>query len=137
MSFKDIEKQIKKTYNSAYDNIVEDFYNIILSEAIKYDRISGFFSSTSLAIAARGMEYFIRNNGHMRLLCGSKLSENDLEVITNSTEYKDYISKKFIEDLNNIEDELINNRVKMLGWMISNDYLEIKIGLNIKNNTQD
>lgn len=137
MSFNDIKNQIKKTYNSAVDNIVEDFYNIVLSEAVRYDRISGFFSSTSLAIAARGMDHFIQNGGHMRLLCSCKLSETDLTAINNSQDYKEYISKEFLEDIDNLEDELIKNHVKMLGWMISNDLLEIKIGLNIKDNQND
>ena len=75
MSFKEIQSEIKPSYNSANSDIVNDFYNKVLSEAIRYDRISGFFNSTSLAIAARGMDKFVKNNGHMKLLCDAKLDE--------------------------------------------------------------
>ena len=115
MSFKEIESEISPSYNSANSDIVNDFYNKVLSESIYYDRISGFFNSTSLAVAAKGIDKFIKNN-----------------AINNSDDLKNIIDKKFIDDYNSIEDELIRNHVKVLGWMVANEYLEIKIGINKK-----
>ena len=132
MVFKDIDSKLRPSYNSANDDIVNDFYNLALSEAIKYDRISGFFNSTSLAIAARGIDKFIKNNGHMRLICGAKLSSDDLESINNSEDLKNIIDINFLKDYESIEDELVKNHVKLLGWMVANNYLEIKIGVNRK-----
>ena len=132
MVFKDIDSKLRPSYNSANDDIVNDFYNLALSEAIKYDRISGFFNSTSLAIAARGVDKFIKNNGHMRLICGAKLSSDDLESINNSEDLKDILDINFLKDYESIEDELVKNHVKVLGWMVANNYLEIKIGVNRK-----
>lgn len=132
MSFKEIESEISPSYNSANSDIVNDFYNKVLSESIYYDRISGFFNSTSLAVAAKGIDKFIKNNGHMRLICGAQLDEDDLKSINNSDDLKNIIDKKFIDDYNSIEDELIRNHVKVLGWMVANEYLEIKIGINKK-----
>lgn len=133
MSFKEIDSQIKSTYKSSQNNLVNDFYNLVLSESVKYDRITGYFNSSSLAIAARGLINFIDNDGHMRLLCGSELSKEDLKSILNANDLKNLINKKFIANINNIENEFINNHVKILGWMISNNLLEIKIGIK-KNN---
>lgn len=132
MSFKEIESEISPSYNSANSDIVNDFYNKVLSESIYYDRISGFFNSTSLAVAAKGIDKFIKNKGHMRLICGAQLDEDDLKSINNSDDLKNIIDKKFIDDYNSIEDELIRNHVKVLGWMVANEYLEIKIGINKK-----
>ena len=132
MSFKEIDLFLKPSYNSANDDIVEKFYNIALSQSVKYDRISGFFNSTSLAIAASGIDRFIKNNGKMRLICGTKLNEDDLNSINNSEELKDLIHEEFLEDYYSIEDEIVKNHVKVLGWMIANDFLEIKIGINRK-----
>jgi len=134
MSFKDIENIIQSTYKSSQDDLVNDFYNIILAESIHYDRITGYFNSTSLAIAARGLVKFIDNDGHMRLLCGSELSEDDLNAILNADDLKDLINKKFLSDISNIENKIIENHVKILGWMVSNNLIEIKIGIK-KNNT--
>lgn len=132
MSLKDVDLIIKPSYNSANEDIVEKFYNIVLSESVRYDRISGFFNSTSLAIAANGVDKFIKNNGKMRLICGAKLDEDDLESINNSDELKDLIHEEFLRDYNSIEDDLVKNHVKVLGWMIANDFLDIKIGINRK-----
>ncbi len=129
MSFIELNSKIKSTYKSSENNLVNDFYNIVLSESVKYDRITGFFNSSSLAIAARGLTKFIENNGHMRLLCGSELSKEDLESVLNANDLKNIINKKFISDIENIEDTITHNYVKILGWMISNNLLEIKIAI--------
>ena len=134
MSFLEIREELKPRYNSANSDIVSEFYNKVLSESVRYDRISGFFNSESLAIAASGINKFIQNNGHMRILCGAQLDKEDLNSINNAEELKDIIDKKFWENYESIEDEIIKNHVKILGWMIANDFLEIKIGINNKDN---
>ena len=129
MSFRNIDNSIKSTYKSTNEDLVEDFYNIVLSHSTYYDRITGYFNSTSLAIAASGILNFIKNNGKMRLLCGTSFNEEDLNAIKNSNELKDFINKKFLIDLENIKNEIIDNHVKLLGWMVANELLEIKIGV--------
>lgn len=59
MSLKDIDDLIKSDYYSANENLVEGFYNLALSETVKYDRLSGYFSSASLSVAAKGMKQLI------------------------------------------------------------------------------
>ena len=132
MAFKDLDLVIKPSYNSANEDIVEKFYNVALSESVRYDRISGFFNSTSLAIAANGVDKFIKNDGKMRLICGAQLDKDDLESINNSDDLKDLIHEEFLRDYDSIEDEIVKNHVKVLGWMVANDYLDIKIGINRK-----
>ena len=75
MSFKDLN--LKYNYSSIASNLLDDFYIPVLSEAVKYDRIAGYFNSTSLAIAARGLSNFITNDGKMRILCGAQLDEDN------------------------------------------------------------
>lgn len=130
MSLKDIDSLIKSDYFSANENLVEGFYNLALAESVKYDRLSGYFSSASLSLAAKGMTKLIENNGHIRLLCGVELSKDDWESISNPEQFKDLINKNFLEQYENLEDELTWNYTKVLGWMIANEILEIKIGLN-------
>lgn len=132
MSFKDLDPILQSSYNSLYDDVVRNFYVPVLKEAKRYDRVSGYFDSSSLAIAAKGMGDFILNGGKMRLLCGAKLFPQDLEMIKEASDAKEIISDRFLEDLDNIEDELINNHIKVLGWMIKHDILEIKVGFNKK-----
>ena len=79
MSFKSLD--IKPSYESGVGDIVQDFYEPVLSDAVLYDRISGFFTSTSLAVAARGMCNFIKNGGIMRLITSPILSTDDVGII--------------------------------------------------------
>lgn len=134
MSFLDIDSKIETSYYSAKCNLVDAFYNIALSESVKYDRVSGFFSSTSLAVAALGMSQFILNQGRMRLVCSAKLNPEDVEAINDADDLKKVISYNFTEDFESIENELLKNHVKMLGWMISKGILEIKIGVKVDEN---
>ena len=73
MSFKNLE--IKRAYDSDEDNLVSDFYMPVLSKAVKYYRRSGFFSSSSLAVSARGIGDLIRKDGKMKLICNVHLSK--------------------------------------------------------------
>lgn len=127
MSFKDLD--FKYNYSSVSSDLLNDFYIPALSEAIKYDRIVGYFNSTSLAIAAKGIVNFIRNNGKMRLLCGVQLNEDDLNSILLVDEIKNEISNSFLEDICNLEEGIVKNHVKLLAWMVVKGNLEIKIGV--------
>lgn len=66
MLFKDIH--IELSYETGQDDPVNEFYVPLLAEAKYYDRITGFFTSASLAIAARGIAGLIRNKGTMRII---------------------------------------------------------------------
>lgn len=130
MSFKDLD--LLPSYKSSKNNLIKDFYNPVLSEAVKYDRVTGYFSSNSLALAAKGLKNFIHNDGKMRLLCGTQLSEDDLNTIVNAADIAKLISDDFLEDIDSIYDDIELNHIKLLAWMVDNDYLEIKIGI-VKN----
>lgn len=128
MQLKDI--YLKNTYDSDCDDILNEFYVPVLSSSTNYERLAGFFSSTSLAVSAKGISEFITNNGHMRLICGAKLSNPDLEIIKDAYECpENIIEKAFIDDIKNMEDEFVRDHVRALGWMIANGRLEIKVAI--------
>lgn len=129
MSLKDID--LKPAYNSDADDILNKFYIPALSESIVYKRLAGYFTSNSLAIAAKGISKFILNGGRIQLIANVVLSKEDYEKIKEVSErpFLEKIEKEFIESLENLQDELIKDHVKMLGWMLRNKKLEIKISL--------
>ena len=125
---------LKISYDSGTDDILRDFYIPVLSTANRYDRIAGFFSSSTLAIAARGMEAFIANGGIMRLVTCPRLSSSDVAALKGSTDNLDaVIYKNFITSYENISDKFELDHVKALGWMIANNLLTIKIAV-VRNN---
>lgn len=58
----------KTFYSTATDDIPEIFYNRALEETNYFDRVSGYFSSSSLAYYSKGIENLIKNNGKYRLI---------------------------------------------------------------------
>lgn len=121
---------IKFKYDSDKDDLVNEFYIPVLSNSVEYYRMSGYFSSSSLAISARGIADFIINGGKMKLLCNAQLTKEDYDIIEKTKQNPiDFVQQSFLDDLHNIEDEFIKNHVKALGWMLANGFLEIKIAI--------
>lgn len=127
MSFKNLD--IKPCYESGVDDIVLDFYAPVLSNAVQYDRIAGFFSSSSLAIVARGMSEFIKNGGRMRLICSPVLNPDDYDIIRAIVTDGAVTMEDLGLDLETLENEFEANHVKALGWMLANGMLEMKLAL--------
>lgn len=122
----------KGSYDSNFDNnIVEDFFVPLLSNSTSYDRMSGFFTSESLALAIRGIQGLIKNKGHMRLITSPYLNDNDSKIIQkyhdNPIELRSNLSK-IIETILN-DDFCSTEESNILGWMLLNQYLEIRIVL--------
>lgn len=135
MNFKDVK--LKKAYSSDTDDILHDFYIPILEASTEYRRIAGFFTSTSLAISAKGILGLIKNGGNLKLIVSPCLSKEDLDVIIHSQESPEkYIEKKMLYELDSskLESEFVRNHVYALGWMLANNKLEIKVAIGYDNN---
>lgn len=128
MSFKDLH--IKSCYESGVDDLIEDYYVPVLGAAVRYDRIAGFFSSTTLAVVARGISDFILNGGRMRLITSPRLNGEDIEIVKKIVADDPSLSlSDFGLDLNNLENEFEKNHVKALGWMLASGLLEMKLAV--------
>ena len=128
MSFKDIH--IKSCYESGIDDLIEDYYVPVLGEAKSYDRIAGFFASSSLAVAARGLSAFIENGGKMRLITSPRLNKDDFDIVEKvASDYSNLTLSDFGIDLDHLENEFERNHVKALGWMLGNGLLEMKLAI--------
>ena len=127
MSLKELT-HLKEGYDSGFDDILNEFYIPVLKEAKSYKRIAGFFSSSSLSVAARGITGLIKNNGHMQLIVSPRLSAEDIKSIEEAVnDPEEIISRVLLHDLNDLETLLQNRRLDALSWLLANDYLEIKV----------
>lgn len=131
MNYKNMN--FKSSYETGQDDLLESFYIPVLENAIQYDRIAGFFSSSSLAIASKGLVGLIKNRGKMRLIACPQLQKDDVEIIKQVYEGEiSLLEKNLINSIGSVEDEFENNHVKALGWMLSKGFLEIKIAIPVK-----
>ena len=127
LGFRDLD--LKITYDSDEDNILNDFYIPVLSRAIQYDRIAGYFTSLSFAISARGLADFIRKGGQMRLVTGVELAPDDIKAMEDGlTNPEKVIADSMMNEFNMME-KIQKDHVKALAWMLAKGTLEIKIGV--------
>lgn len=132
MNFRDIE--IKSSYETGIDNLIEDFYIPVLKNAVRYDRIAGFFSSSSLAVAARGIVGFLQKGNKMRMIVCPKLNKKDIEVIKIAQEDPQrYLDEYLVDDLTICEDAFEQEHVNAMGWMLANGILEIQVAFVYEN----
>jgi superfamily II DNA or RNA helicase len=128
VSFLDLK--LKHDYDSEEDDILHDFYIPILSKAKKYHRLAGFFSSSALAVAAKGMSAFIKNQGRMQLVIGARLQKRDVEAIREGLEEPEkVIAQIMIEELEEIEEKFVRDHVKALAWLVANNQLDMKVAI--------
>jgi superfamily II DNA or RNA helicase len=121
---------LKKAYSSDFDDILHDFYIPALKQSSEYRRLAGFFSSTSLAVAARGILGLIRNGGIMKLIVSPRLGKDDLDIILSSLQDPErIIEQRLLEELYHLEDEFARDHISALGWMVANGRLKIKVAV--------
>lgn len=133
LPFTDID--FKASYESGVDDLVQEFYVPVLECSNSYDRIAGFFSSSSLAIAARGIAGLIKNKGKMRLITSPRLSQEDLQIIIASeNKNQDFFTSKLLVELSNIQSDFERDHLHALGWMLANAFLEIRLAYVVDGN---
>lgn len=120
---------LKSKYVSTKDNLPEVFYNPILRSAIKYDRVSAYFSSKALAMYAEGLECFARKGYKYRLIISKDISEEDYNLIRKGYKVKKAIIDDMLDSLDEELDLIQEKNMSNLAYLIAIGVVEIKIAL--------
>lgn len=126
MNFLDLKDTLKESYRTP-DNIVEDFYIPLLSNAKKYDRAVGFFSSSVLIELSKGLINLVKNGGKMRLITSPKLQEQDIQAMKDGYDKREIIDKAIMREWKEPKNYIEEERLNFLSHMIEDGYLDIKI----------
>lgn len=132
------ELAINPKYSSSSDNILENFYIPCLSNATRYDRAVGYFSSAVFSLMAKGLAPLINRHGKIRLIIGTTLTNEEFDAIEKAlsdrreTDFFNMLDEKLLNNFQfhpNDEDvcKLFQIHLDMLSWLISRKYLEIKV----------
>lgn len=121
---------IKPGYVSPPDNIVQDFLLPCMSEATRYCRVAGYFSSSALKHYTKGLESLIANQGKYQLIISNEISEFDYNQIvqgyTNRLNYQDKITEVLkVESDSSLQDK---KNLANLAYLIEIGLIDIKIG---------
>lgn len=133
MSLTEIE--LKPTYNSEEDSLLDDFYIPALGSAISYDRAVGFFSASMLTYAAQGLSKFVSNLGQMRLIIGHQVDEEEYEAIKKGENLKELYQSLNLgleKIINDVSSEIFICRLELLSWLVSTNRLKIKFAIRRK-----
>lgn len=115
---------IYKSYNN---DLAEEFYNPILKNAVKFDRVSAYFSAKALAKYSSGLEHFARNGYKYRLIVSQNLTEEDYELIKKGYKLKENVKNQII---NKLRETLVleeQKNISNLAYLISIGIVDIKI----------
>lgn len=65
MSFSGMRFEL--SYNNQECDVIHEFLNPALKQAVEYDRAVGFFSSTALMAVSIGIENLVKNGGRIKI----------------------------------------------------------------------
>lgn len=119
------------SYRSAHANIARDFYVPCLRAATRYSRAVGYFTSTSLSVAAAGLGGFLDGGGRMRLVASPHLSPEDFNAIQEGYRARDAVVEDALarELAPEYVPDPIRERLAFLAWLIAEGRLDIKVAL--------
>ena len=80
-------------YTRDEGDLVALFYQIALTCAVRYDRLTGYFNAGALTLAARGIERLVRNGGRMRLVVGCTLPVEEVAAIEKGESLRNVIER--------------------------------------------
>lgn len=120
----------RTTYGAESDRL-RDFFVPAMSRAVRYDRASGYFTSSALVSVARGLAEFLYNDGHMRLLAGAKLVDDDVTALEKGAPLDERVADRLLADPLVGESIIQSKRLEVLAWMVKEGRLEIRIAVPV------
>ena len=131
MSFKDLK--LLKYYKTYKNNIVKEFYNPVLKNAVLYQRSVGFFSSTALIELTKGISGLVKNKGKIQLIVSPYLSPEDVEAIEKGYEKRKIIEEALLREFKEPENYFQEERLNLLAHLIEEGTLELKVAFTPPN----
>lgn len=118
-------------------DILHDFYIPVLKRAVKYDRMAGYFRSSSLAAASCGFTAFIENGSKMRLIMGADVTAEDAQAIILGLNHDLYNAKLLAElDFNENTTDEVKRGVELLAFMVAKGILEVRVAFRVHRETK-
>lgn len=110
-------------------NLVELLYEPALMTAVRYDRLTGYFSASALALAARGVEWLVINGGRMRMVVGCTLPEPEVRAIEKGEALRAAVERQLVAAPLSPIDHAMAEGLELLAWLVAEGRLEIKVAV--------
>lgn len=128
------------SFSSSLENLLAGFYQPALQHAVRYWRITGYFTSRSLLQVLEGVEHLVAaspdglGHGQMRLITGVFLDQRDIEALTSGAPVDAILNNHFANHFPFAgvqpggEDPAALG-AELLAWLVQKGHLEIRVGL--------
>ncbi len=114
-------------YRSDEEDVVATFYVPAFTVASSYSRAVGYFTSTSMALYARGIQTFAERGGTMRLIASPHLTEDDVTDIERGYDLREVIQRATMRELESEGRETVLDGLGIVGRLIAEGRLDIKL----------
>lgn len=111
------------------DNVITDFFIPALKCCTRYDRATGFFTSSALIEVSVGVCDLAKRGGKIRVITSPRLYPDDVKAIRLGYERKQVIGDSMIKHFEEPDDSESLDRLALLAELISKGILEMKIAV--------
>ena len=123
---------LRISYRSDRDDLVNDFYIPCMQKSILYQRAVGYFTSNGLAYAASGIAQLIQSGGRIQLVASPQLTHEDIEAIQKGeAAQNDVVLLAARRSFLDVKQLLVRERLEALAWMVSIGALEVKLAVRV------
>ncbi len=121
---------IPSILNSSDNDLTKEFYEPCLSWAIRYDRAVGYFTSSWLAVNARGLGDFARRGGRAQWITSPILDPEDKLALERGMRGPDeLLARPLLRSVEDWQRSLESETRNMLAWMVYDGILEFRFAI--------
>lgn len=122
--------ELKVKLRSQYTkNIVDSFYNPVLSQANLYQRVSAYFSSSGVDLYVDGLEELAKNGGEVQFVISKEISKKEFERIKKGYNLKEELKLLKLSERNDRLSSEVQEKLGNLAFMIANGRARVKVAL--------
>ena len=139
------EQQFRRVYGPTRGHdALREFLIPALSFAVTYDRVAGYFSSSSIAYTAPGLSKLVSRGGKVRIVTSHHLVSQDLDSLQNSAKEiskVDQIALEFEQAVKSpgasLEGQMRSDYLKAMFWLLREGQLEIRFVVPVGESASD
>ncbi|AKC83094.1 hypothetical protein IMCC26134_10460 [Verrucomicrobia bacterium IMCC26134] len=127
-----------RRFLQAHDGaLVDELYNPALGVAVRYDRCCAYFSSSVLAVAARGFGALVQHYLEappacppppVRLLVNEEMSRDDVRALTEARDVA-VLEHLLLTRLRTPQEAIERDRLGLLGYLVKRGWIEVRVGV--------
>ena len=134
----------KPRFSSTTTSLLDGFYRPALMDAVRYWRLTGYFTSRTLLQVLNGVEQLVaaaadgRGHGQIRLIAGVLLSRQDITALATGAPLEQVLTEHLVQSFpfRDVQPGAEDNAAlgaELLAWLVLRGHMEIRVALPLHN----